>query len=65
MVDFFVFNKRIIDLKDYKEEYLSIFSTKVLKMIKKDRVGWEKMVPTYVDNIIKENNLFGYQKNKK
>ena len=34
-------------------------------MIKKDKKGWENMVPTYVDNIIKENNLFGYQKNEK
>ena len=63
LYDFFVFNKRIIDLKDYKEDYLSIFSTKVLKMIKKDKTGWEEMVPTYVDNIIKERNLFGYNQN--
>ena len=65
LFDFFIFNKRIIDLKGYKEEYLSIFSRKVLKMIKKGQTGWEKMVPTYVDNMIKENKLFGYnQKNK-
>ena len=63
LYDFFVFNKRIIDLTGYKEEYLNIFSTKVLKMIRKDKNGWEKMVPTYVDNIIKENNLFGYNNN--
>ena len=65
LYDFFLFNKRIIDLKDYNSEYLNIFSAKVLRMIKKDKTGWENMVPTYVDNIIKENNLFGYQKNKK
>ncbi len=65
LYDFFVFNKRIIDLKDYTEEYLNIFSAKVLRMIKKDKVGWEKMVPTYVDNIIKENSLFGYNYKKK
>ena len=65
LFDFFIFNKRIIDLKGYKEEYLSIFSRKVLKMIKKGQTGWEEMVPTYVDNMIKENKLFGYnQKNK-
>ena len=63
LYEFFLFNKRIIDLKDYKSEYLSIFSRKVLKMIKKDKTGWEHMVPTYVDNIIKENNLFGYNQN--
>tara|TARA_B100000902_G_scaffold31410_1_gene37613 strand:+ start:529 stop:1965 length:1437 start_codon:yes stop_codon:yes gene_type:complete len=64
LYEFFLFNKRIIDLTDYKEEYLNIFSRKVLKMIKQDKLGWEKMVPTYVDNIIKENNLFGYNNNK-
>jgi len=65
LYDFFVFNKKIIDLKDYKTEYLNIFSAKVLKMIKKNKTGWEKMVPAYVDNIIKEKQLFKSQKNKK
>tara|TARA_Y100001968_G_scaffold220597_1_gene203471 strand:+ start:219 stop:1664 length:1446 start_codon:yes stop_codon:yes gene_type:complete len=65
LYDFFLFNKRIVDLKDYKEEYLNIFSRKVLKMIKKEKKGWEQMVPTYVDNIIKENELFGYIQKKK
>ena len=64
LYDFFIFNKRIIDLSGYKAEYLSIFSTKVLQMIKHNEIGWEKMVPTYVDNIIKENNLFGYNNSK-
>lgn len=64
LYDFFLFNKRIIDLKGYNKEYLSIFSRKILKMIKKDKEGWEKMVPTYVDNMIKENNLFGYNSSK-
>jgi hypothetical protein len=65
LYDFFLFNKRIIDLKGYNKDYLSIFSRKILKMIKKDKGGWEEMVPTYVDNIIKENNLFGYNISKK
>jgi len=65
LYEFFIFNKRIMDLKDYNTDYLNIFSTKVLRMIKKDKEGWENMVPTYVDNIIKENNLFNYQKNRK
>ena len=64
LYDFFIFNKRIIDLTGYKEEYLNIFSAKVLTMIRKDKTGWEQMVPTYVDNIIKENNLFGYANSK-
>jgi len=65
LYDFFLFNKRIIDLNNYNSDYLNIFSRKVLNMIKEDKMGWEKMVPTYVDNIIKENHLFGYQKKKK
>jgi len=65
LYDFFLFNKRIIDLNNYNIEYLNIFSREVLNMIKEDEIGWEKMVPTYVDNIIKENHLFGYQKKNK
>ncbi|MAZ57885.1 MAG: nicotinate-nucleotide adenylyltransferase [Flavobacteriales bacterium] len=61
LYDFFTFNKRIIDLNNYNSDYLSIFSRKVLTMIRDDEEGWEKMVPTYVDNIIKENKLFGHK----
>ena len=60
LYDFFIFNKRIIDLDDYNKDYLNIFSRHILKMIKKRKTGWEIMVPTYVDNIIKEKSLFGY-----
>jgi len=65
LYNFFLFNKKIIDLTNYNTEYLNIFSAKVLKMIKEKSKGWEKMVPTYVDNIIKEKKLFSSQKNKK
>ena len=34
-------------------------------MIRTNKNGWEDLVPTYVENIIKENNLFGYNKNIK
>ena len=63
LYDYFIFNSKIIDLKDYRKDYLKIQSRKVLKMIKKDKSGWEKMVPTYVDNLIKEKKLFGFKKN--
>ncbi len=64
LYDFFIFNKRIIDLDDYNKDYLNIFSRNILKMIKKRKTGWEIMVPTYVDNIIKEKSLFGYDNSK-
>ncbi|MBL7944074.1 MAG: hypothetical protein JNM00_14990, partial [Flavobacteriales bacterium] len=32
----------------------------VLNMIQHGISGWEEKVPTYVDTIIKENRLFGF-----
>ncbi|MFT4661051.1 MAG: hypothetical protein ACI8XB_001322 [Patiriisocius sp.] len=64
LYDYLLFNKRVIDLKCNKD-VLGIFSTKVLKMIKEGKSGWEDMVPTYVDMIIKKNKLFGYKEAKK
>jgi hypothetical protein len=29
-------------------------------MIRDAKPGWEEMVPPYVDNMIKDNRLFGY-----
>tara|TARA_B100001029_G_C15058551_1_gene456430 strand:+ start:502 stop:1965 length:1464 start_codon:yes stop_codon:yes gene_type:complete len=65
LYDFYLSNKRIIDIKGYQKEFLNIFSNKVLTMIRTNKNGWESLVPTYVDNIIKEQNLFGYNKNKR
>ena len=50
---------------DSTKDFLNIFSNKVLTMIKTNKKGWEDLVPTYVDNIIKENKLFGYNQKKK
>ena len=57
--DYLIFNKRIVDLPNFKPSVLKIHSRDVLKMIKEGKSGWENMVPTYVDVIIKENGLFG------
>jgi hypothetical protein len=61
LYDYLTFNKRIIDMENYDESVLGIFSKEVLKMIRRGEPGWEEMVPTYVDIIIKKNKLFGYQ----
>jgi hypothetical protein len=61
LYDYLLFNKRIVDLKDFDESVLGIFSKDALKMIRRGESGWEEMVPTYVDIIIKKNKLFGYQ----
>ena len=60
LYDYLSFNKRIVDIEDYDEEVLSIFSTEAFKMIKSGEGEWEKMVPDFVDRIIKEKCLFGY-----
>jgi hypothetical protein len=61
LYDYLIFNKRIVDLLDYDKSVLKIFSKDVLQKIRRGEPGWEEMVPTYVDIIIKKNKLFGYQ----
>lgn len=61
LYDYLTFNKRIVDIENYDREILHIYSRQVLKMIRDGEEGWEDMVPTYVDTIIKENELFGYK----
>ncbi|CAM1333651.1 TonB-dependent receptor [Tenacibaculum aestuariivivum] len=56
---FFKTNGRLIDIKDFDPENLLIFSRKVLKMIKNNEEGWEKMLPEGVSETIKEKRLFG------
>lgn len=63
LYDYLVFNKRLKDIEDYNPDILDIFSRDVLAMIKAGYPGWERMVPTYVDTIIKDYQLFGYLPN--
>jgi hypothetical protein len=60
LYDYFVYNKRIVNIEDYDPDILHIFSRTVLKMIRNNESGWEDMIPKYVDNIIKDKCLFGY-----
>ena len=60
LFDYLVYNKRLVDIEDYNAEVLDIYSKDVLSMIQNGITGWEEKVPTYVDTIIKENRLFGY-----
>jgi hypothetical protein len=60
LYDYLIFNKRLVDITDYNAEVLDIYSKDVLDMIQHGYSGWEELVPAYVDTIIKENRLFGY-----
>jgi len=48
-------------MRDYRPEYLPIFSRDVLGKIKSGEPDWESMVPAQVAKIIKERNLLGYK----
>ncbi len=58
---YLVQNRKIIDIKHVKEEWLSFFPHQVIdKIINNDR-SWEKMVPKCVSKQIKKNKLFGFR----
>ena len=58
---YFKSNKVLIDIKEYDEKLLNIYSNKVLKKIKAGKTGWEKMIPSEVIKQIKSKKLFGYK----
>jgi len=59
LFEYLKFNKRIIDV-EHRPDIMGIFSREALELIRTGRPGWEKMVPDFVDRIIKEKGLFGY-----
>lgn len=61
LYDYLLFNKRLVDIDSFDRNVLDIFSKEVLEMIRLGKAGWENMVPPYVDNMIKDNKLFGYR----
>ncbi len=61
---FFKYNGKVVDIKDYDPTILDIFSRKVYSMINEGVEGWEEMLPSGIDDIIKEERLFGYSKRK-
>ena len=65
LYDYLVYNKRLVDIEDYNEEVIDIYSKDVLDLIKHGHTGWENMVPAYVDTIIKDNKLFGFDPERK
>lgn len=55
-------NGKLKGIEGVNKELLSIFSDDVLKMIKEDQEGWEKMLPYVVSTAIAEHGLFGSKK---
>lgn len=61
LYDYLTSNKRLVDIETYDPNVLHIFSKRVLNMIREGEPGWEILVPPYVDNMIKDNKLFGFK----
>lgn len=61
---FFKYNGKVIDIKNFDNTILHVFSRKVLKMIAEGEDGWEEMLPEGISNLIKTKELFGYSKDK-
>lgn len=59
---YFKKNSQIIDIKNFDENNLDIFSRNVLKLIHENKEGWEKQLPEGIAQIIKDKELFGYKK---
>lgn len=53
-------NGQIVDLKDFRADFLHIYSTDVLARIEHGGKDWEAMVPERVAELIKKDCLFGY-----
>ena len=60
LFEYLKFNKRIVDV-EHEPDIMGIFSREALELIRTGKSGWEKMVPDFVDRIIKEKRLFGYK----
>ena len=61
LFDYLEENKYIQPIRDYRAEYLPIFSRDTLSKIKSGDSEWEEMVPPQVAAIIKERRLLGYK----
>ena len=59
---FFKYNGKIVDVFDYEEEYLRIFSRDILAQIKEGKSGWENQLPEGISEMIIKNQMFGHKK---
>lgn len=56
---FFKYNGKVIDIFDYDESYLNIFSRKILQQIKDGESKWEEHLPEGIAEMIRQNKMFG------
>tara|TARA_B100001564_G_scaffold291017_1_gene254965 strand:- start:219 stop:1250 length:1032 start_codon:yes stop_codon:yes gene_type:complete len=56
---FFKYNGKVVDIFDFDEEYLNIFSRKILEQIRSGISNWEDNLPEGIAEMIKQNKMFG------
>ena len=56
---FFKYNSKVVDIFDFDEEYLNIFSRKILEQIRSGESNWEEHLPGGIAEMIKQNQMFG------
>ncbi len=61
LYEFMVGKGVFVDVKEFKTEYLKIFSREVLQKIASGDKEWDTQVPPVVAGLIKMRKLFGYQ----
>ncbi|MCV6628974.1 MAG: TonB-dependent receptor [Flavobacteriaceae bacterium] len=62
---FFKYNGKVMDIIDYNEDIMHIFSRDILRQINEGENGWEDMVPEGTSELIKDKKLFGFGSKKK
>ena len=58
---FFKYNHKVVDLFDFEQKYLEIFSRDILKKIKKGENDWTNKLPEGISEMIIKNKMFGYK----
>lgn len=53
-------NRHVIDIEEFNETLLNIYSINVLRMLREDKQGWDKLVSPKVAKYIREKHLFGF-----
>lgn len=62
---FFKYNGKVVDIENPDPKITNIFSREILRMIHDGEDGWENMLPEGSAELIKSQNLFGYNSNAK
>ena len=56
---FFKYNGKVVDIFDFDENYLDIFSRKILQQIRDGESDWEEHLPEGISDLIRQNQMFG------